>query len=87
MTGVPYDDVIVLWVEDEHEKQTLVQDPDRPFFTTRHFDGHPSVLVRSSRLGEVPVEEIVVELVQGAWLSQASARRAHAWLSERCCAA
>jgi hypothetical protein len=69
-------------VEGEHEKQALVQDPERPFFTTEHFTGHPSVLVRSSRLGEVPVEEIV-ELVQGAWLSQASARRAQAWLSGR----
>lgn len=81
-TGERYDDVVVIWVEGEHEKQALVQDPDRPFFTTAHFTGHPSVLVRSRRLGELPVEDIV-ELVQGAWLSQASARRAQAWFSGR----
>lgn len=78
-TGERYDDVIVVWVESEGDKLALVQDPDSPFFTTSHFDGHPSVLVRASRLHEVSRDE-VVELVQDAWLSQASARRAKAWL-------
>src|SRR5919107_4770428 len=50
-TGERYDDVIVLWVGSEADKQALVQDPGLPFFTTPHFDGHPSVLVRASRLG------------------------------------
>src|SRR3954451_20357057 len=52
-TGERYDDVIVLWVSSESEKQALVQDPGSPFFTTPHFDGHPSVLVRGSRIGEL----------------------------------
>ncbi|MFN2320150.1 MAG: hypothetical protein ABR500_10795 [Dermatophilaceae bacterium] len=38
--------------------------------------------MRASRLGEVPFDELV-ELVQDAWLSRASRRRAKAWLSER----
>lgn len=80
-TGERYDDVIVIWVDGEHDKQALVQDPDNPFFTTPHFEGHPSVLVRASRLAEVPREELV-ELVQEAWLSRASRRRADAWLAE-----
>lgn len=80
-TGERYDDVIVIWVAGEDDKQSLVQDPSRPFFTTPHFDGHPSVLVRASRLGEVPRDEIV-ELVEEAWLAQASTRRANAWLAE-----
>ena len=80
-TGERYDDVIVLWVADEGEKQALVQDPATPYFTTPHFDGHPSVLVRASRLGEVTRDEIV-ELVQDAWLAQASRRRAETWLRE-----
>ena len=69
-------------LETQDEKQALVQDPATPFFTTPHFDGHPSVLVRASRLGEVPRDELV-ELVQEAWLSRASRRRAEAWLAER----
>ena len=80
-TGERYDDVIVIWVESADDKQALVQDPDSPFFTTPHFNGHPSVLVRASRLGDVSRGEIA-ELVQDAWLSRASKRRASDWLAE-----
>jgi len=80
-TGERYDDVIVIWVESADEKEALVQDPGSPFFTTDHFDGHLSVLVRASRLGEVSREELA-ELIQDAWLSRASSRRASAWLAE-----
>jgi hypothetical protein len=55
-TGERYDDVIVLWVAGEGEKQALVQDP-------------------ASR-------QEVVELVQDAWLAQASATRRRRWLEE-----
>ena len=80
VTGQRYDDVVVFWVADEADKQSLVQDPASPFFTTSHFDGHPSVLLRASRIGELTRQELS-ELVQDAWLSRASARRARAWLS------
>lgn len=80
-TGERYADVIVIWVESEDDKRALTQDPHSPFFTTDHFNGHPSVLVRASRLGEVGVTE-VRELIQDAWLSRASKRRADAWLAE-----
>lgn len=78
-TGERYDDVIVFWVESEADKQALVQDEASPFFTTAHFDGHPSVLLRASRIGELTRQELA-ELVQDAWLSRASARRAADWL-------
>jgi hypothetical protein len=79
-TGERYPDVIVFWVPSEADKQALVQDPDSPFFTTLHFDGHPSVLVRASRVSELTLTELT-EVVQDAWLSRASARRARAWLA------
>lgn len=79
-TGDRYQDVIVVWVGSEADKQALVQDEASPFFTTSHFDGHPSVLLRASRIGELTREELA-EVVQDAWLSRASARRAAAWLS------
>jgi hypothetical protein len=41
-TGKRYTDVIVFWVESEADKQALVRDETSPFFTTAHFDGHPS---------------------------------------------
>jgi hypothetical protein len=79
-TGERYRDVIVFWVASEADKQALVQDETLPFFTTAHFDGHKSVLLRASRLGELPRNELA-EIVQEAWLARASARRAAAWLS------
>jgi hypothetical protein len=81
-TGERYRDIIVFWVPSEADKQALVQDPGSPFFTTPHFDGHPSVLLRATRLGELTRQELA-ELVQEAWLAQASARRATAWLTTR----
>ena len=80
-TGERYDDVIVIWVESDDDKAALVQDPGSPFFTTDHFNGHRSVLVRASRLGEVTRQELA-ELIQDAWLARASKRRAAVWLAE-----
>lgn len=80
-TGERYDDVIVFWVPGEDDKQALVQDDGSPFFTTPHFDGHPSVLVRASRIGELTRQE-VAEVVEDAWLAQASPTRRRAWLAD-----
>ena len=80
-TGERYPDVIVFWVESESDKLALVQDGSSPFFTTAHFDGHPSVLVRASRIGELSRDELR-EVVQDAWLAQASKRRRDTWLAE-----
>lgn len=79
-TGERYDDVIVFWVGSEADKQALVQDESTPFFTTRHFDGHLSVLLRASRVGELSRQELA-EVIQEAWLSRASRRRAADWLA------
>ncbi len=79
-TGERYPDVIVFWVASEADKQALVQDETTPFFTTSHFDGHLSVLLRASHLSELTRQELA-EVVQDAWLSRTSARRADAWLS------
>ena len=78
-TGERYDDVILIWVGSEADKVALVSDPGTPFFTTAHFDGHPSVLIRSSRLAELTYDELA-EIVQDAWLAQASGRRGRLWL-------
>ena len=80
-TGERYDDVIVFWVEDEVAKTALVEDESTPFFTTPHFDGHPSVLLRGSRIGELTRAEIQ-EIVQDAWLARASAARRRKWLAD-----
>jgi hypothetical protein len=78
--GERYPDVIVFWVASESDKQAHVQDPGTPFFTTEHFAGHPSVLLRASRIGELTHRQLQ-ELVQDAWLARASPRRATLWLA------
>ena len=79
-TGEKFPDVIMFWMPSEADKLALVQDEHTPFFTTAHFDGHPSVLVRGCRLAELSRQELA-EVVQDAWLSRASRRRAEQWLS------
>jgi len=81
VTGERYDDVIVFWVGNEADKQSLIAEPGSPFFTTAHFDGHPSVLLRASDLPALTRTELA-EVIQDAWLSRASARRAGDWLRE-----
>ena len=78
-TGERYPDVIVFWVATEADKEALVRDEASPFFTTPHFDGHLSVLLRGSRVGELSRDELA-EVVQDAWLARASPRRAADWL-------
>jgi hypothetical protein len=74
-----YPDVIVFWVPSEADKHAMVDDDSMPFFTTPHFNGHSSVLVRASQLHQLTRDELA-EVVQDAWLSRASARRAKVWL-------
>jgi hypothetical protein len=79
VTGERYDDIIVFWVESDADKQSLIDDEDTPFFTTPHFDGHPSVLIRERDLPALSYRELS-EVIQDAWLSRASTRRATEWL-------
>jgi hypothetical protein len=80
-TGERYDDVIVIWVPSESDKQAMVQAERSPFFTTPHFDGHPSVLLRGCRVGELDRDELA-EIVYDAWLARAPKRLAREWLEQ-----
>ena len=82
VTGERYEDVIVIWVESAADKQSLTGDPDSPFFTTDHFNGHDSVLIRERDLEAITYEELK-EVIQDAWLSRASAKRAADWLKSQ----
>jgi hypothetical protein len=82
VTRERYDDVIVFWVADEADKRSLVEDPGSPFFSTPHFNGHLSVLMRGEHVPQLSYAELA-EVVQDAWLSRASRRRAAQWLESR----
>jgi hypothetical protein len=81
-TGARYDDVIMFWVANESDKQAIIDDTRTPFFTTPHFDGHPSVLIRARDVPGLTRAELA-EVIADAWLSRASARRAAQWLRAR----
>ncbi len=80
-SGQRYTDVIVLWVASELEKEAILADASLPFFTTSHFDGHPSVLVRGVRIGELSRGDLAA-FVQSAWLSRAGPRAVARWMKE-----
>jgi len=63
-------DVLVVWVAGEGEKQGMIAAEPAKFFTTPHYDGHPSVLVR---LPAVDVDELT-ELLTDSWRLRAPKR-------------
>jgi hypothetical protein len=63
-------DVLVVWVADEGEKRGLVASEPDKFFTTPHYDGHPSVLVR---FAAIEVGELT-ELLTDSWRHRAPKR-------------
>jgi hypothetical protein len=81
-TGERYTDVIVFWVHSELDKESILADTSLPFFTTPHFDGHASVLLRGSRVGELSRDELA-GFIEGAWLSRAGPRAVAQWKKER----
>jgi hypothetical protein len=81
-TGERWSDVIVFWVDSELEKEAILADTSLPFFTTPHFNGHPSVLLRGSRVGELSRDELA-GFVEAAWLSRAGPRAIARWTRER----
>lgn len=56
-------DVLLVWCADEGEKRGLIASEPEKFFTTPHYDGHPSVLVR---FAGIEVEELG-ELLTESW--------------------
>jgi len=77
--GAPTGDILGVRVPDEDAKQALLRSEPKIYFTTPHFDGYPSVLIRLERIPRKDLEEAIVE----AWLCRAPKRTARAWLDAR----
>jgi hypothetical protein len=73
----PDGDILGARVADEGVKFALIAEEPGVYFTTPHFDGYPSVLVR---LAEIAVPDLT-ELVTEAWLVQAPKTLAKAFLA------
>ena len=71
-TGERMDDVIIVTVADQDDKEALVAS-DGPWFTTPHFDGYNAVLVRERDLGKLTRRELE-EVITDAWAARAPKR-------------
>jgi hypothetical protein len=71
----------ILGVKVEHliAKEALLADESGVFFTTPHFDGYPSVLIR---LPDIPVD-LLEEALTESWLASAPKRLALEFLEEQ----
>jgi hypothetical protein len=63
-------------VEHVAAKEALLADDPDVYFTTPHFDGHASVLVRLDRIALDELEELIVE----AWICRAPRRLANEYI-------
>jgi hypothetical protein len=52
---------LVVWVSDLGEKEALLQSEPEKFFTTPHYDGHPTVLVNLPAVDVGELTELIVE--------------------------
>src|SRR5204862_7450056 len=80
-TGERLADVLMFRVADEGVKELILSDERGVYFTTKHFDGYPAVLLRIPDLARIDREELE-EMVVEAWLTRAQKCVAKAWLAE-----
>jgi hypothetical protein len=64
--AAPAGEILGVRVPDEGAKRALVESEPEIYFTTPHFDGHASVLIRLDRIGRRDLEEAIAE----AWQSR-----------------
>jgi hypothetical protein len=77
--AAPTGEILGVRVPDAEAKTALLESEPEIYFTTPHFDGSNSVLVRLERIPRADLEEAIVE----AWLFRAPKRVAKAWLDAR----
>lgn len=51
--------VLMAWCADEHDKKSLLAEDTVAYFTTAHYDGHPSVLVRLDAVDRTQLDALV----------------------------
>jgi hypothetical protein len=54
-------DVLVVWCWDTGEKAALIESEPDKYFTTPHYDGHPTVLVRFDAIDVDELTDVLTE--------------------------
>src|SRR5262245_60924692 len=75
----PKGTILGVWLADLMTKESLLSANPDVFFTTPHFNGHPSVLVPLARIDVASLRELLVD----AWFARAPKRLASAYAAER----
>ena len=70
--AAPKGTILGIWLPDLMVKASLLSANPDVFFTTPHFDGHPSVLIPLKRIDAKTLRSVIVE----AWLGRAPKRLA-----------
>jgi hypothetical protein len=77
-SGAPDGPILGARVEHLVAKEAVLAADPAVFFTTPHFENHPSVLVLLDRISAQDLDEVIVE----AWLARAPKRLAEAYVAE-----
>ena len=75
----PKGTILGVWLPDLMMKASLLSASPDVFFTTPHFEGHPSVLVPLAKIDAAALRALLVE----AWLGRAPKRVASDYLAKR----
>lgn len=75
----PEEGALVVWVDSEDEKATLLAENPAVFLTTPHYDGYAIVLARLNALDE----RLMTELVTDSWRLRAPRTLVRQWESDR----
>src|SRR5881227_296034 len=75
LTGEPFGEVLMVGVQDLGEKEALLSDDPRAYFTVAHYDGYPAVLVRLRFSDLTELRELLTE----AWRRAAPKRALKAY--------
>jgi hypothetical protein len=67
---VPNPDVVAVRIAEESDKAALIEMDPGVFFTERHYDGYPAIMVRLPEVGLPLLERLVTD----GWRSRAPAR-------------
>jgi len=74
----PKGPILAARVPDLGAKEALLTDDPNVYFTTPHFDGYPSILIRLEEISVEELEEIMIE----AWLDRAPKRMVKEYLEK-----
>ena len=67
---VPRADIVAVWVGNEFEKESLIDMDSTVFFTERHYDGYPAILVRLTAIDLDLLGKVLID----AWRLRAPKR-------------